>query len=100
MLAARTNQEAREGVGSSDLSGRVWPLIIEACGCQNSNGIMICQLDKDYYSNQQIPPGILLGLSSSSKGIKDSNGQIAKSVRGDGVGRWIVVIVVIVLVVV
>ena len=32
-------------------------------------------LDKDYYSNQQMPPGILLGLSSSFKKIKDSNGQ-------------------------
>ncbi len=28
--------------------------------------------------NQHMPPGILLGLSSSSKGIKDSNGQTAK----------------------
>ena len=27
--------------------------------------------------NQKIPPGILLGLSSSSKGIKDSNGHTA-----------------------
>jgi hypothetical protein len=33
---------------------------------------------KDYYLNQQIPPVILLGLSSSSKGIKDSNSQMAK----------------------
>ena len=39
--------------------------------------ITIRPLDKDYYSNQQIPPGILLGLSSSSKGIKDSNGHTA-----------------------
>ncbi len=29
--------------------------------------------------NQHIPPGILLGLSSSSNGIKDSNGQTNKS---------------------
>ncbi len=36
-------------------------------------------LDKDYYSNQQIPPGILLGLSSSSKRVKDPNGQTAKN---------------------
>jgi hypothetical protein len=41
-------------------------------------GLAIRPLDKDYDLNQQIPQGILLGLSSSSKGIKDSNGQIAK----------------------
>ena len=46
-------------------------------GHPNSNGVKIRPLDKDYYSNQQIPPGILLGLSSSSKGIKDSNGHTA-----------------------
>ena len=45
-------------------------------GHTNSNGVKIRPLDKDYYLNQQIPPGILLGLSSSSKGIKDSNGHI------------------------
>ena len=46
-------------------------------GHTNSNGVKIRPLDKDYYLNQQIPPGILLGLSSSSKGIKDSNGHTA-----------------------
>ncbi len=45
--------------------------------CQNCNGITIRPLDKDYYSNQQIPLGILLGFPSSSKGIKESNGQTA-----------------------
>ena len=44
---------------------------------ENRNGLAIRPLDKDYYLNQQIPPGILLGLSSSSKGIKDSNGHTA-----------------------
>ena len=46
-------------------------------GHTNSNGVKIRPLDKDYNLNQQIPPGILLGLSSSSKGIKDSNGHTA-----------------------
>ena len=46
-------------------------------GHANSNGVKIRPLDKDYNLNQQIPPGILLGLSSSSKGIKDSNGHTA-----------------------
>ena len=51
---------------------------------ETSCGLEIRQLDKDYYLNQQIPPGILLGLSSSSKGIKDSNGQTAKHRRSNG----------------
>ena len=29
--------------------------------------------NKDYNLNQQIPPGIFLGFSSSSKGVKESN---------------------------
>ena len=43
-------------------------------------GITIRPLDKGlsvFYLNQQISPGILLAFSSSSKGIKDSNGQTA-----------------------
>ena len=36
--------------------------------------LCVCRLiDKDYDLNQKIPPGILLGLSCSSQGIKDSN---------------------------
>ncbi len=42
---------------------------------ETSYGLAIRLLDKDYCANQKIPPGILLGLSSSSKGIKDSNGH-------------------------
>ncbi len=45
---------------------------------KNRNGITTPPLDNDYYSNQQIPPVILLGLYSSSKRIKDSNGQTTK----------------------
>ena len=35
-------------------------------------------IDKDYYLNLKIPTGVFIGLSSTSKGIKDSNGQTAK----------------------
>ena len=38
-------------------------------------------LDKDYYLNQQIPPEILIGFSSSSKGIKESNGLTANGIE-------------------
>ena len=48
---------------------------------KTSCGLAIRPLDKDYYHNQQIPPVILLGLSSSSKGIKDSNNVTARTVR-------------------
>ena len=61
-------------------------------GHTNSNGVKIRPLDKDYYSNQQIPPGILLGLSSSSKGIKDSNGHTAiqgTRVKGKNEPLWL-----------
>ncbi len=36
------------------------------------NGLTIHPLEKDYYLNQKILQGILLGLSFSPKGIKDS----------------------------
>jgi hypothetical protein len=43
-------------------------------------GLAICPLyplDKNYYLNQKIPTGILLGCSSSSKGITEFNGHKA-----------------------
>ena len=60
-------------------------------GHTNSNGVKIRPLDKDYNLNQQIPPGILLGLSSSSKGIKDFNGHtamVAKCSHEEHVSLW------------
>ncbi len=40
-------------------------------------GSAIRPLDKNYYLNQQIQPGILIGFPSSSKGIKESNSYTA-----------------------
>ncbi len=44
---------------------------------ETSCGLAIRPLDTDNSLNQQIPPRILLGLSSSFKGIKESNGLTA-----------------------
>ncbi len=44
----------------------------------------ICPLDTDYYLNQKIPPGILLGFSSSSNWIKKFNGHARHTARLHG----------------
>ena len=45
-------------------------------GVRTATELRSVQLDKNYYLNQQIPPGIFLGYFSS-KGITDSNCQTA-----------------------